>query len=110
MIRYDTEALEARKEMMRTAQAMLSGALPFIEGAIRIDALRIGLSDQDPLLRPFVLIASETDALPLGKVRDLWAPQALAELQPSLDDAEAWAEEVGRPACEGLISRLTELL
>lgn len=104
------EAAEARRQLAETARAMLAGSLSFIEGARRINELRwvAKLPDFDSDITPFVLIDSETDALPMGEVRRHWAQEALINLQPEIDRAEQWAQDFGRTACEKLIDRFGE--
>ncbi len=97
---------KARREIGQTAKAMLSGATSFIEGARKIWGLgyRAGL-EHDLDFKVFVVIESETDALPMGELRGMWNADALAKLQPELDQAEAWAREVGTSSCERLAKR-----
>jgi hypothetical protein len=96
----------ARREIGKTAKAMLSGVTSFIEGARTLAGLRFSAGlERDPDLTVFVAIDSETDALPMGDVRKLWNPDALAKLQPEIDRAEAWAREGGLEACERLAQR-----
>lgn len=105
----EPEAQEARGEIVRTARDMLSGALSFIEGARLICQLRsrAKLADLDPDILPFLGIYSETDALPIGDVRRLWAPEALARMQPEIDRLEQWARNFGTPKCQTLIDRFS---
>lgn len=97
---------EVRFEIGKTAKAMLAGTTSFIEGARRIWELGFtaGL-DGDADFEAFVLIESETDALPFGELRRMWNAEALAKLQPEIDRAEAWARDVGMAACERLAQR-----
>jgi hypothetical protein len=97
------------KEDRENCCCMLGGHMTFIEGARRISALRseAKLHDFDPDILPFIAIDSETDALPLGEVRKLWASDALARLQPEIDKAERWAREVGCSSCQQLVNRFT---
>jgi hypothetical protein len=53
----------------------------------------------------FTAIDSETDALPLGEVRQYWDQAALERLEPDIREAERWAREAGRSACISLIQR-----
>ena len=96
-----------RRKVVETAQAMLDGQLGFLVGSRRLAALRhevdVAGSDADFLI--FVGIDSETDALPLGEVRQHWSPEALAKLEAEIQNAENWATEVGRDACKSLIAR-----
>ena len=47
----------------------------------------------------------ETDALPLGRVRQHWAPDALADKAPEIERAEQWAFDFGRHAFANVIAR-----
>lgn len=107
-MKIESKVEEARLEIAATARRMLDGNLSFIEGARRIFALRDAarLDYFDPDILPFVAIDSETDTLPFGNVRKLWAPAALEKLQPKIDSAEQWAHEAGAPHCRNLIRRL----
>ena len=96
----------ARREIGKTAKAMLSGATSFIEGAHDLAGLRSSAGlEKDPDFTTFVGIDSETDAFPMGEVRKLWNAEALAKLQPEIDRAEAWAREVGLEECKRLALR-----
>jgi hypothetical protein len=106
----ETEILGARRAILETAQAMISGKLSYIEGARRIVASwRASKLDQwDSDFLPFVGINSETEALPLGKMRTHWNATALENLQPEIDRSEAWARKFGEPFCRNLVRRLSE--
>jgi hypothetical protein len=99
----------ARQMIVAAARGMLAGTLSFVEGAREINRLRsyAKLPDLDPDILPFIVIDSETDALPVGEVRKLWSPEALAKIQPEIDRREAWAAEDGRADCQRLISRFS---
>jgi len=98
---------KARLDIVAAARFMLDGTLSFIEGARRIIGRQpdAGLADFDEDIIPFVVIASETDIYPIGAVRLLWAPDALARLQPGMDRAEQWARDFGQVHCKKLIKR-----
>jgi hypothetical protein len=102
-----SEDPRTKEKLAETAQALLSGKIPAIEGAREILRLwyQAGLPPDDDDITPFVAVDSETDALPLGRVRELWAPDALAKLQPEIDRAEQWARETILPHCERVIER-----
>jgi hypothetical protein len=106
-LEHDVET--ARQHIVNAARAMLEGSLSFIEGARRINRLRMGAEfpDFDPDILCFVAIDSETDTLPFGDVRRYWQPEALAKLQSEIDRSELWAQETGRAACQSLIDRLS---
>jgi hypothetical protein len=93
--------------IVSTARDMCEGRISFIEGAREILSLAhaIGLSD-DPDIVAFVAVDSETDALPMGSVRNLWQPEALEKLQPEIERAETWARDTCLKQCQALIARL----
>jgi len=99
-----------RRQIVSTAQAMFEGQLSFLIGSRRLAALRhetdAAADDADFLV--FVAIDSETDALPLGSVREHWDRGALARLEPEIEAAEHWAFTVGADACRVLIARFGE--
>jgi len=104
---FDQSAvLKARRLIFETASKILSGAVLPIEGARIIAASRFAARLQnDPDILPFVGIDSETDALPLGNERKHWQAQALAGLQPRIDQAQQWAREFGSGHCQNLLAR-----
>jgi len=53
-------------------------------------------------------LLSGTDALPLGAVRAHWDQDALARLEPEIEEAEHWAATAGADACRLLIARFSE--
>jgi hypothetical protein len=105
------EVLKARRTILETAKGVLSGAVSPIEGARVIVASRSAARlEADPDILPFVGIDSETEALPLGKDRDYWQKQALADLQPTIDEAQHWARDLGADHCQNLLARSAILL
>jgi len=103
-------SVQSRLRIVETVAQMLAGSLSFIEGARRISGLRFDAEiPDDPDIVPFVMIDSETDALPLDpEVRKRWSPLALEKLQIEIDQAETWARQVGAPHCENLRARFQE--
>jgi len=66
------------KSLVRTLEELTASRLSVIEASRQISAARFALrQEQNPLFLPFVGIDSETDAFPIGAVRDLWASDAL---------------------------------
>lgn len=98
------------EQKVRTA--LTSIAADFLEG--RISALEAAVAlapfeeDVSPELRrhltDMVAIASETDAIPLGRRRELWHPDVRAREDEKHDRAQIWAEPMVRAACEGLLA------
>jgi hypothetical protein len=105
----ESEILKARQAIFDAAQDMLAGSLTYIEGARKLVAASWGskLDEWDADFLPFVGIASETEALPLGKMRAHWQPAALEALQPEIDRMEAWAQRWGEPYCRNLTTRFS---
>jgi hypothetical protein len=104
---YDTEA-QARRELVAAARAMLSGELPYVEGAFLVTRLRhriSGVAERDEDFDAFVVIESETDHLPLQAQRPLWSEQALAGLEPEFKRTQEWAASFAADACKRLIAR-----
>jgi hypothetical protein len=104
---HEEYARSVRRAVVSTAQAMLDGKLSFLIGSRQLAALRLetntAADDADFLI--FVAIDSETDALPLGAVREHWDQSALTRLEPEIEEAEHWASTVGADACRSLITR-----
>ena len=100
--------LSLRREIVEIAISMLAGSTSFIAGARRISSMRFQAAlEDDPDLIAFVAVDSETDVLPIDpEIRSLWSPTALDRLQPEIDKAEKWAQEVLSSCCERLIAKL----
>jgi hypothetical protein len=97
-----------RRRLVEVAHAMLDGKLSFLEGAVQVHAIKnrlIGIAERDPDFGAFLLIMSETDHLPLEAQRPLWAPEALARLEPEFKRTETWAMSFAPQACRNLIAR-----
>ncbi|CAN0628272.1 TPA: DUF2489 domain-containing protein [Burkholderia vietnamiensis] len=110
MTQYSTHeefAQSVGRQVVSTAQAMLDGQLSFLIGSRRLAGLRheANAAADDTDFLAFVAIDSETDALPLGAVREHWDQNALAKLEPEIKEAELWASTVGTDACKSLIAR-----
>ena len=80
-----------------------------LDGAYEMHALlsQSGLPIDDPIYREFLLIESETESLHVGPQKYLWAPGALARLQPELDTMEAKARPIAFGACYSLLERFS---
>ncbi|MBR8086625.1 DUF2489 domain-containing protein [Burkholderia vietnamiensis] len=110
MTQYSTHeefAQSVGRQVVSTAQAMLDGQLSFLIGSRRLAGLRheANAAADDTDFLAFVAIDSETDALPLGAVREHWDQNAIAKLEPEIKEAELWASTVGTDACKSLIAR-----
>lgn len=106
-ITHEAYVASVRKLVGDTAQSMLSGKLSFLEGARSLSSLRheAAILHDDADFMVFVAISSETDVLPIGKVRQFWSHDALEKLDTEIIEAELWAKKLGGDACESLIRR-----
>ena len=89
------------------ALSVLNGELSALEGArtiSRLDGLDLDRSE-DPDLSVIVLVDEETEALPIGEQRALWAAEAIAAKAPELEHAEQWAREVALEGFARLANR-----
>jgi|SRR6185312_15535500 len=98
---------ECRRRVAETAAGMLNGTVPFLEGVRVLTSLRhqVGVADDDEDFTTFVDVDAETDALPLGEVRKLWASEALEQLDAEIQAATQWAREFASGACASLVAR-----
>ncbi|MGY2735707.1 hypothetical protein [Sphingomonas sp. UYP23] len=99
---------QMRAKIIDTARRMLAGQLPYIEGVRAICEM---LSDArlSNLEEPFVgftAVDSETDAVPIGDVRERWHPEAKIKLAAEWERAELYAKSICEPACRAAIEWL----
>ena len=74
-----TENLEVQSLLIEALQGLLDSRIGIVEAARAISRACFALrQDKNPLSIPFIRIDSETDKFPVGKVRELWAAEALA--------------------------------
>ena len=104
---HEEYVLSVRLEAVEIASGILSGDVPMLEGCHALAGLRwqVELDDRDPDFFTFAMISSEIDHLPVGSVRQHWAPDALNRLQPEIESAIAWATPQAIPACKSIIER-----
>ena len=97
----------ARGAAASIAREVIAGTKDVLVGARELASLRYTLEipEDDPDFACFVLIDSETDHLPLGPVRSLWAPDALREKDIQIARSLEWAREVGRHAFKNVAIR-----
>jgi len=108
MNRHDLEALQqAQNRAAELAADILAGRRGLLQAAheLKNRLWDAGLTDADPDVGAFVLIDSETDALPLGSERQYWELTALARKDKHIARAEAWARPFGLEACERNVRR-----
>ena len=106
------DQLRDARRALGTAQACASGQLSAIEACWSLSLLAHSLpqllSGDDRNL--FVGVESETDALPVGKLKENWHPDYLPAKMEQLNRYEGTIPGDVRSACERLITALeTEL-
>ena len=86
---------------------MLNGTVPFLEGVRLLVSLRreAEVQEDDIDFLAFVAVDSETDALPVGNVREHWSLAALARLEPEIQTATEWAKGFASAACVSVVRR-----
>ena len=96
-----------RHQAAALAQSILAGSMPLLEGCHALASLQraVEVTEQDPDFKAFALVSSECDALPVGKAKELWAPGALAKLEPEVQAAITWATPFVLPACRSIVQR-----
>ena len=96
-----------RAEAGALAAAVLTGRAELLEACHRLSSLlsEAELEADDEDAKTFKIISSEIDALPVGAVRAHWDPVALAQLQPEIDSASAWARKIAEPALVSVARR-----
>jgi hypothetical protein len=95
-------------EIRRLAQDFLEGRLQPLEAALALS----GYAHEDPpkalndAFVSFILVASETDDVPLGERRALWHPDVRAKEDQKHDKAQAWARPIVEEACTRILATL----
>jgi hypothetical protein len=111
--RYDLEAEdEGRREVVSAARSVLNGEIGIIEGARILTALSFRVVADwasDAEFRVLGVLNSETDHLPVGRVRELWDPAALAEKDAIIQRIEAVHRSEVEEACRRLIGRYSDV-
>lgn len=98
--------------MLAIVRGILFGHIGLVEGSICLASLTYNLEPRwSGKMDAFVAVASQTDDLPLGSVRQHWAPDALARKDDELANYEARIGEDVLNACRELEQELrTDLL
>jgi len=103
----ENDVAVARARVVEAASQVLAGLLSPILAARELLGLmvRLDVPREDPDFATFVLIESETDALPVGPERREWAPDALERLAVDIARSERWARETGDDAFQSVVRR-----
>ena len=106
----ESDVRAARSEVVRIAQALASGSLPFLHGIRRLDALRFDVSPlgHDPDFTLFVAIASQADHLPSEEVRHLCTAAWLQTCDRDTRELEEFYRAQVKSQCEQLAQRFSK--
>jgi hypothetical protein len=104
---HEDYVLQVRGEAVRTCAGILDGSVCVLEGCHLLSSLRweVELDERDPDFLTFAMISSEIEGLPIGNDRQHWSKAALAELEPDVRAAVAWAMPIARGACQSVVER-----
>jgi hypothetical protein len=96
----------ARAKIVVLAKSILSGEVGVVAEARQLAAWRFDVdAEHDPGFIFFVGVDSETDHLPVGKVRRHWSSEALGAKDDELVRFEASTRERAFEVCQSLIQR-----
>jgi hypothetical protein len=100
-----------RRRVAELARDILAGEVDVLDGSARIVSLRdeLDIDRDDDDLMAFVVVDSETDALPVGAEALNWSEDALARKQPELERARSWAFDVVHQPCQNLVARFGDV-
>jgi hypothetical protein len=103
---------KTKMQVLAVARGILSRHIGAIEGSIHLSSLAQNLEARwSDKMDTFVAVASETDDLPAGSIRQHWAPDALARKDSELANYETRIREHVLDACRELAQKLrTDLL
>ena len=111
--RYNLEAQAvAQQKAVAVAEAILRGELGVLEGARQLASLGHDLVDDwrvDPDFLVVGVLDSQTDHLPVGKVRNLWDPASLAAKDTLIQRIESESRHDVEQACRNIVSRFRDV-
>jgi len=97
----------AKSQILSLAKQLLSGQLGVIAASRELSPLRHRVeTDLAEVLVVFTGIDSETDALPIGEVRQHWSPDALERKDREIADAEKFYRDTAIEAATRLLQIL----
>ncbi len=97
-----------RAQACQVAEDVLAGRLCVLDASHSLVGLlwEAKFPESDEAFLALRWVSSDIDHLPLGSVRQYWAPKALAELQPQIESTREWATPTVLDACRALVQRL----
>jgi len=95
---------QKRLELVRVAHEMLEGKMHLIEGVRKICGLRHQIGDPDnPVYMPLRAIDSETDHMPIGKMREGCDAEYLQRVDIEMNSYVNQAKEDILSACREIV-------
>ena len=94
------------RDALKVARAVLDGELNIIEGSIELARYAHDVVPDwrvDPDFVVFGALASETDHLPVSRVRHLWSASALSKADEEMEAITIRHRPIVQRACENLI-------
>lgn len=103
----DQARVSHQKKIADIAGEMLNGAIPYLQGAIQLEALRhrVGAYENDPDFMPFVAILSEIHSLPFDAFSIPWREQDIKKYSEEIAASTEWAKEISSAQCQSLLRR-----
>ncbi|MBV9836366.1 MAG: hypothetical protein JO055_18250 [Alphaproteobacteria bacterium] len=107
----EAPSLQLRTQLIEVAHAMLDRRMGVLEGARKIDDLRMRHPYPDLMMFvPFRGVSSESDGYPLGDVRQHWHPDALAKLDKKMEAYVSAVRDDIMSACRDVLRAYDRLV
>jgi|GEM_PF-1639377 len=105
---HDEYLASIRAQAVECARSVLAARMTLIEGVRRLVALLRELDDSvlKSVHTSLIAVDSETDHLPVGPAREVWAPAAVAEKNREVAEAEARHRVRVAEACRQILHHL----
>ncbi len=103
----DHQATTSQQKIANVAGSMLNGSIPYLQGAIQLEALRhrVGAYENDPDFMPFVAILSEIHSLPFDAFSIPWCEKDVKKYSEEIAASTEWAKEISSVQCQSLLRR-----
>ena len=105
----ENDVAALRGEITRTAHALRSRELPFLDGVRRLNALghEVSLAGHDADFVIFLVVESDTDHIPNFGARAMCAQTWLDQCDNEVKEVEEFYGQEVDAACEKLVERFT---
>ncbi|MDR0787279.1 MAG: hypothetical protein LBG44_05380 [Gemmatimonadota bacterium] len=103
------EVAAEQQEVVISANGLMQGTLPFLEGVRKLVDVRSRLSgtENDPDFLLFVAIESQADHIPNAEMRALCSQSWLEKCDAEVNDIAAFYQTAVMAACERLVRRFS---